>query len=49
MQVKFFGKKTKIGNSHFVCIPKGISDLIEEEKEYIFLIEEKKEVDLDVP
>lgn len=52
VKVKFTAKKTKLGNSFFVLVPKGIADILLPDQEYEFIIngnaakkeEPKKEV-----
>jgi len=40
MDIKFTGKKTKIGNSQFVLIPKAIAELLDDGV-YMFIIQKR--------
>jgi len=40
MEINFQKKIIKVGDSSAVLIPKGIADMLNKEKEYIFLIRE---------
>lgn len=44
MEVKFKGKRTKVGGSIYILIPAGIAKLLQDDKEYDIMIDEHKEV-----
>jgi hypothetical protein len=44
MNIRFSGKKLKLGHSYGVIIPKSIAELLEKDKKYCFSIKEEDNV-----
>ena len=41
MEIKFKASKKKVGNSYMIIVPIAIAKLLDEDKEYTFVVKEK--------